>query len=344
MKHQIQRAILRTIGRLPEEWILRLSGGPRIELGGRRLDPLLHLVWRQAKKQPGMETFDPAAARRLSREGFAALNGPPRPGVSIASMTLDTPAARIPARLYRPANAPRPAPLMLYYHQGGCVIGDLDTCEVFCSMLAERAKCLVLSVDYRLAPEHKFPAATDDAIASYAWARAHATELGGDPSALAVGGDSAGGLLAAVVTHDLKKKGEPQPLLQLLIYPWLTSAGDFASYRTYADAFPLTQPMMDWFAKHYLNSDAERQDTRVSPMLEADFTDLAPAQIVTAGFDPISDEGAAYAEKLQAAGTPVAYRCEEHLTHSFTAMTGAIPAAKQACERIADDVGKALAS
>jgi acetyl esterase/lipase len=233
---------------------------------------------------------------------------------------------------------------MLYFHQGGNVIGDLDTCEAFCSLIAERARCYVLSVDYRLAPEHKFPAAADDAIAAYRWAREHAKELGADPGRLAVGGDSAGGGLSAVVTHALKKAGEPQPLLQLLIYPWVTAASKFPSYETYGDAFPLNAAMMDWFANYYFNGEAERSDTRASPLREEDFGDLAPAQIITAGFDPLCDEGEAYAEKLRQGGTPVAFRCEEHLTHSFTSMMGTVPAARRALEQIADDVAKALES
>lgn len=344
VKQQIQRAMLKILAGLPTSWIIAMSGGKPIQLGGRTLDPVMQLLWAQGKKQPGMETLDPATAKKLSSEGFVTLSGPPRPGVRIEPKSIPGPGGPIPARLYVAPGTPTPSPLMLYYHQGGCVIGDLDTCEAFCSLIAERAGCRVLSVDYRLAPEHRFPAAPEDAVAAYRWARAHAAELGANPSALAVGGDSAGGGLSAVVTHALKRAGEPQPLLQLLIYPWTTACGDFPSYKTYADAFPLTQPMMDWFAKYYFNDPAERKDTRVSPLEEKDFEGLAPALIVTAGFDPISDEGAAYAEKLRAAGVPVAYRCEEHLTHSFTAMMATVPAARRAVEQIADDVRLALAS
>lgn len=344
MKQQIQRGLLKLFSLLPEGMIIKMAGGQRIEMGGRTLDPLMHLLWVEGKKNPSMEQFDPPKARELSAEGFATLNGPPRPGVEIRPMEVGGAEGKLKARLYRPGDLRQPAPLMVYFHQGGNVIGDLDTGETFCSILAERARCLVLNVDYRLAPEHKFPAAPEDAVAAFRWAREHAGELGADPNALAVGGDSAGGGLSAVVTHALKKAGEPQPLLQLLIYPWTTACEKLPSHETYAEAFPLNAAMMDWFAKHYFNDDAERSDTRVSPLSEEDFTALAPAQIITAGFDPISDEGAAYAEKLKQAGTPVAYRCEEHLTHSFTAMTGAVPAARRACDQIADDVAKALDS
>lgn len=344
MKEQIQRGMLKLFAKLPDAWLIKMGGGKQIEMGGRKLDPLMHLLWAEGKKNPPMEQFDPVTARGLAAEGFAVLNGPPRPGVEIQPLEVGGAEGKLKARLYRPGNVRRPAPLMVYFHQGGNVIGDLDTGETFCTIVAERARCLVLNVDYRLAPEHKFPAAPEDAVASFRWAREHAEELGADPNAMAVGGDSAGGGLTAVVTHALKKAGEPQPLLQVLIYPWTTATERMASHETYAEAFPLNSTMMDWFAKHYFSNEAERSDLRVSPLNEADFSDLAPAQIITAGFDPISDEGAAYAEKLKQAGTPVAYRCEEHLTHSFAAMTGAVPAARRACEQVADDVAKALDS
>lgn len=344
MKQQIQRGLLKLFSLLPDGMLIKMGGGKQIEMGGRKLDPLMHLLWTQGKSQPSIVEFDPVTARQLSAEAFATLNGPPRPGVEIRPMEVGGAEGNLKARLYRPSNARRPAPLMVFFHQGGCVIGDLDTGETFCSIIAERARCLVLSVDYRLAPEHKFPAAAEDAIASFRWAREQAEELGGDSNAMAVAGDSAGGALSAVVTHALKRSGEPQPLLQLLIYPWTTSVDTLPSHETYADAFPLTAPMMDYFGDHYFNNEAERSDWRASPLNAEDFSGLAPAQIITAGFDPISDEGKAYAEKLRQAGTPVAYRCEESLTHSFTAMSGAVPAARRACEQIADDVAKAFDS
>lgn len=343
-QQQFQRGMIRLMAKLPGGLLIRMSGGSPIVMGGRTLDPVMQLMWVQGKRNPPMESLDPKTAKAASSEAFVTLSGPPRPGVGVERKEIPGPGGKLQARLYEAIGAPRPSPLMLYFHQGGCVIGDLDTCDTFCSLLAERGGCRVLSVDYRLAPEHKFPAAPEDAVAAYRWARDHAEELGADPKALAVGGDSAGGGLSAVITHALKKAGEPQPLLQLLIYPWVTAATPMPSNETYADAFPLTAPMMEWFAKYYFNSDADRSDTRVSPLLETDFEGLAPAIIATAGFDPISDEGPAYAEKLRQAGVPVAYTCFEHLTHSFTAMYGTVPAARAALEKIADDVKKALAS
>ena len=247
---------------------------------------------------------------------------------------LPGPAGGIPARVYHPPGLDAPRPLLLYFHQGGCVIGDLDWCESFCSLLAETARCRVLSVDYRLGPEHRFPAAQDDALAAYAWAAAHAEEIGGDPRRLAVGGDSAGGGLSAMICHEMKRREGPTPVLQLLIYPWVVALADNQSYRDYALGWPLSADGMRWFVAHYLNDDAEREDPRMSPLLEEDFTGLPPAVVATAGFDPLRDEGAAYAEKLQKAGVPVRYRCYETLSHTFTAFGGAVPAARWALEDV----------
>jgi len=222
------------------------------------------------------------------------------------------------------------------------VIGDLDWCEPFCTRLAMLARCLVLSIDYRKGPEHRFPAAQEDAVAAYRWALAHARELGGDPSRLVVAGDSAGGGLVAHVCHAAKREGLPQPLLQILIYPWLVACADNTAYRDFGASYPLTRESMQWFLANYERDARDREDVRLSPGLEPDVSGVAPAVVVTAGFDLLCDEGEAYAGRLEAAGVPVTFRCEESLCHSFTALSGVSPAAEAACDAIARDLERAL--
>jgi acetyl esterase/lipase len=224
---------------------------------------------------------------------------------------------------------------MIYAHMGGGVIGGLETCHVFCTILASCARCPVLSVDYRLAPEHRFPAGLEDVLAAYRWGRDNAERFGSPAGKAAVGGDSMGGGFAAAVCQELRAAGEPQPELQLLIYPWVDVACESASMTIYADSYPLTRSLLAWFAGHYIGPQDNPDDPRLSPLEAKDFSGLAPAVVVTAGFDPLVDQGEAYARKLKAAGGHVIYRCYDALSHAFTAMTGAVPCADVACREIA---------
>src|SRR5690606_34051806 len=186
------------------------------------------------------------------------------------------------------------------------------------------------------------PAQVEDALTAWRWAVENADDLGFAPGRIGVGGDSAGGNLAAVVAQAAKREGFTAPALQLLIYPVTDWAAKGGSMESCGNVYPLTSEIMDWFAGHYLNSTSEMTDLRVSPLNEADLPDLAPAIIVTAGFDPLRDQGAAYAEMLESAGVSDSYRCEDSPPHAYTAMTGAIPAARRACQKIAQDVKAAL--
>jgi acetyl esterase/lipase len=223
----------------------------------------------------------------------------------------------------------------VFAHFGGGVIGDLDTCEVFCSILAKIVRCPVLSVDYRLAPEHRFPAGLDDVMAAYRWAIGNGDRFGAPTGVAAVGGDSMGGNLAAVVCQELKRLGERQPAMQLLIYPALDVAGDGPAMSTYADAWPLSRATMEWFMGQYMGAEDSPGDLRLSPARAHDLRSLAPAVVATAGFDPLLDQGETYARALADAGVGTFYRRYDNLAHAFTAMTGVVPAADAACREIA---------
>lgn len=333
--------LLSALLRHAPEGLLRRLGGEPPTIRGRTLDAGLALVASGAAKQTPFHRMSAGEARAMMRRSGALTGAPPRPMARIEARALPGPAGPIPVRVYHPHGPSGPRPLLLYFHQGGCVLGDLDTCEPFCTLLAETARCPVMSVDYRLGPEHRFPASQEDAVAATRWAMEHAGEVGGDPARLVVAGDSAGGGLAAHVTHELRRSGDPQPVLQVLIYPWVHAYADNASYRDFADSFPLTPEGMRWFLDLYANGEQDEKDPRLSPLLEDDFAGLAPALVYTAGFDPLCDEGEAYAKKLEAAGVPVGYRCVEHLCHSFTGF-GAIPAAAEAQAGIARDVERVL--
>jgi acetyl esterase/lipase len=331
----VQRLILRTVLSLPAPVLRLMSGGGVVYQGGRTLDPRLQFIAAQARARPPLPTLTPEDARRASAEMAALLSGDLEPGVRFEPVTIDAPTGTIPARIYRPAAQDPQAPLMIFAHFGGGVLGDLETCHTFCTMLARIGRGPVLSVDYRLAPEHRFPAGLDDLMAAYQWGRANAERFGAPAAEAAIGGDSWGGNLAAVVCQDLKRSGAPQPTLQLLIYPGTDVACESASVTTYGNAFPLNKAMMDWSMGHYMGPGDDPADPRLSPLKAKDLSGLAPAIVVTAGFDPLLDQGEAYARRLKGAGVPTVYRGYDSLCHAFTAFTGAVPAADVACREIA---------
>lgn len=337
----LQRMIVRGLMKLPEGLLARMAGEP-VVIDGRTMDVRTQILAAQGARAPSMTTMTPVEARAATNQGLALLDSKPRRSVLVTARTIPGPAGEMPVRVYRSAASDGSRPGLVYFHMGGCVIGDLDTCHAFCSTLADIAQCVVLSVDYRLAPEHRFPAAVDDAVAAYEWAVAHGGEIGMDTSRIAVGGDSAGGYLSAVVAQEMKRKALRQPAAQLLIYPVTDMEARGGSMVSCAGCYPLTSEIMHWFIGHYLNEAQEAKDLRASPMKSDDLAGLAPAVVVTAGFDVLRDQGEAYAGKLEAAGVPVTYRCCDSLAHAFTAMTGVVPAARRACEEIARDLKRAL--
>src|SRR6185312_6500502 len=330
-----QRLMLRTLLSLPAPVLRLMSGGGVVYQGGRTLDPRLQFVAAQARREPPLPTLAPEEARRASSRLGALLTGTPEPGVSAEPLEIPGPGGAIPARLYRPRGQDPDAPLLVYAHFGGGVLGDLETCHTFCTILAATGRGPVLSVAYRLAPEHRFPAGLEDMLAAYRYGRDNAERFGAPLAQAAIGGDSWGGNLAAVVCQDLKRASEPQPVLQLLIYPGTDVTCESASVTTYADAFPLSKAVMDWSMGHYMGPGDNPTDPRLSPLRAESLAGLAPAIVVTAGFDPLLDQGEAYARRLKEAGVPTVYRCYDSLAHAFTAFTGAVPCADVACREIA---------
>jgi acetyl esterase len=258
--------------------------------------------------------------------------------------TVAGPGGAIAVRLYRPKGSSAQArlPVLIYFHGGGWVLGDIETHDPLCRQLANRAGCAVLSVDYRLAPEHKFPAAVEDALAATRFVAANGAQWGLDPARIAAGGDSAGGNLAAVVAHTLRDAGGPKLKLQLMLYPATDFAMDTPSHREFASGYMLTRERMDYFMDCYLRNAHDAADWRASPLRCDNFLHLAPAHVITASHDPLRDEGKAYADKLNAAGGSATYRCYDGMIHGFMTMSGALDVARAAIDDAAQVLKRAL--
>jgi acetyl esterase len=285
------------------------------------LDPQAKLVLDAlaAVTMPDPWTIEPATFRAQVREMRAAPPG--EPVASALDLAIPGPAGEIPVRVYTPLERARgPLPGLAFLHGGGFVIGDLESHDQVCRALANAAGSLVVAVDYRLAPEHKFPAAVDDAIAATRWIADNAQSLGIDARRLAVGGDSAGGNLAAVVALDARDRGSPALAFQLLVYPATDMAMSLPSHERHADQLPLRRATMQWFLGHYLRDAADGADWRASPLRAASFRNLPPALVATAGFDPLGDEGEAYARALAEAVVPVVHRRFDGQIHGFLTM------------------------
>jgi acetyl esterase len=295
--------------------------------------------------RPAYHTLSPKEARQLFRETRPASTPTPPEIGEVKNMTANGPGGPIPLRVYRPAGvAPdTPLPVLVYFHGGGWVIGDLDTHDVQCRQLTAEAGITVVAVDYRLAPEHKFPAAVDDAWAATRCVATHGTELGVDPTRLAVGGDSAGGNLAAVVALLARDSSEgPAIAYQVLVYPVTDVGSESESYRDFADGYLLTRDSMRWFTSHYLKSREEAEGWRASPLRAKSLAGLPPALVVTAGFDPLRDEGAAYAARLTASGVRVDYVCYGGMLHGFLPMGRLLDTAGRATSHVAASLRQAL--
>ncbi|MFN0039534.1 MAG: alpha/beta hydrolase [Burkholderiales bacterium] len=247
-------------------------------------------------------------------------------------------------RIYTPraAKAEEKLPVLLWFHGGGFVIGSLDTHDSVCRVLGNQGDCIVVSVDYRLAPEHKFPAAVDDCMAALKWVATHAPEFGGDAKRIAVGGDSAGANLATVAAILARDAGQPKLAFQLLFYPCVAPEMESASHRKFAEGYALTRNTMAWFYKNYLHSRSDEKDFRFAPLQADDLSNLPPALVVVAGFDPLRDEGVDYARRLIEAGNAVRLSNYEGMIHGFVLMGGVVDAARNATTEAAQALREAF--
>ncbi|MDF1704433.1 MAG: alpha/beta hydrolase [Aeromicrobium sp.] len=347
----VRGGVARGVMRLPAP-LLRAAGGAPVVVDGKRLDHEMQLLLRLARLEgPAVEEVSVSRGRRILRSSTQMVGGTPTIG-AVTDRVIDGPGgSRLGLRFYTPRDLAGASPALVFFHGGGWIYGDLDSHDALCRFLAEAAQVRVVAVDYRLAPEAQFPAAVDDAWAAWEWVRDRASGLGIDPARIAVGGDSAGGNLAAVVAQRAAREqgqngngggsGNPQPAFQLLIYPATDFAERSPSRHTFGEGFYLTTGFMDKAEENYLAGDEDRTDPRLSP-LHGDVSGVAPAYLVTAGFDPLLDEGRAYAEKMQSAGVPVEYRCEEGLIHGFANMVSFGRSAPAAIARIAAALHRGL--
>ncbi|MFO7562582.1 MAG: alpha/beta hydrolase [Enhygromyxa sp.] len=335
----LSRAALRRLDAAPERVVRAAFGDPPRSDRGIELDlpthALLRLMALSGRGQ--LHELDPVRARKVARRDGVLVELPEAELAQRRELEVEGATGPLRARLYRPSSSGA-LPIVVWLHGGGFVIGGLETHRGMCSNLAARSGCVVVAIDYRKAPEHRFPAAVDDALASFRFVRQHAEELGGRPEQLAIGGDSAGGNLSAVVCHRLREAGEIQPALQVLIYPSTDSHHPFPSYQHFGEGLLLSAEMLRWFSNHYLRGPEDRSHPWASPLRAPSFEGLAPALIRTAGFDPLRDEGSAYADALRAAGVEVDYRCYERLIHNYIVMGAASSANRAAIEDLGDEL------
>ena len=338
MRERFEFRAARALSALPPRAQLRLSGKPHVHVDGLRLDPEIQLSLAMLERQgaEGLDKLSVPEARKVVQSSARLYGGPPIEVASVRDIQIDGAAGPLRARHYVPDEPGGPHPLLVYYHGGGFVVGDVDTHDAPCRLICRHAGVQVLSVDYRLAPEHPFPAAVDDARAALRWASEHASELGADPERVAVGGDSAGGNLAAVASQLAVHDGGPGASFQLLIYPVTDFTKVRPSRELFAEGFFLTAAEMDWFNSHYVGpSGADPADPRLSPLLVDDLSGLPPAFVVTAGFDPLRDEGEEYAQALREAGVPTALRRFPGLIHAFINSIGVSRVSRDAMIEIA---------
>ncbi|MBC7767291.1 MAG: alpha/beta hydrolase [Phycisphaerales bacterium] len=323
------------------EALVKASGGEARTVRGMTLDPRFQFVEAQARQRAvSWDRMTVDKLREQTEAGSELFGGKAVSGVRVEKQYVTGRSHSVPTRLYLPTVRDNSAAMLVYFHFGGGVIGSLDTCHRFCSMVAKEAGAPVMSVDYRLAPEYKFPVGLEDCIAAYQWAVDNAARFGAPVGRAAVGGDSMGGNFAAIIAQEFRKT--KPPVLQLLIYPGVDFTSETPSMNDFADAWPLTAETVDYFMKQYLPEKADPSDPRISPLRAHDLRGLAPALVYTAGFDMLLDQGAQYADRLKEAGVKTSYHCFESLPHGFVAFPAASPAAEAANRRIASETAVAL--
>jgi acetyl esterase len=344
LSETLQSHALTALMRAPLSWITFLTGPARTQNGytlDTRTQWLLTLVARSGR--PPLHELPLERARHEFAMSTIALGGWPQPIGELVDRTIPGPHGTIPIRVYRPQGAAAGRRgILVYYHGGGWVVGDIASHDKLCRYLAAKSGCIIVSVDYRRSPEHRFPVALEEAFAAFEWVHAHAEALGGEPARVGVGGDSAGGNMAAVVSLMARDREGAKPAFQLLLYPPVDLGGDWPSYKELGSSYLLTQPMMAWFRAQYLSSEAELADWRASPLKAASLANLPPAYLCTAGFDPLRDEGKAYADRLRAEGNSVTYRDFDSLIHGFAGFTGTISASARAMDEVAEALRQGL--
>jgi len=324
---RIARRVLQALSALPMSWQRRLGGAPRV-IDGQMLHPSTQLGLRLLELL-GEESFEkmPVAQARQEVSRQLALIGDSIAIGEIRNFSIEGPRGPIPLRLYRPEQGGRELPLIVYFHGGGWVVGDLEECDSVCRFMAKHGQLAVLSVDYRLAPEHRFPAGLEDCLAAFDHAVQQASALGCDPGLVGVAGESAGGNITLALSQICAERagstpGAPTPAFQIPLQPVTDLSCKRPSYGLFGAGFALTEAQMDWYKAHYLGDESQALDPRASPLLASDLRGQPPTLMVVAGFDPLRDEALDYARRLQDAGVPTAVRLFEGSTHAQLNATG----------------------
>jgi acetyl esterase len=346
LRSRFDRAVVHTFLALPKPLLRRLVGAPVRAPEGYELDLQSQTqIWlMRLSRQPQIHEGGVESGRRTT-ERLGPLLGT-RGVLDVLTVDRTVPSAEgsRPVRVYTPAGARGAAAAgLVWFHGGGWVVGSIESYDRVCREIASRSGVVVVSADYRLAPEHPFPAARDDALATTRWVLENAASFGMHPAAVGVGGDSAGGNLAALVAQELRR-ASLRPAFQLLIYPATDLTRSLPSHRYFAEGFMLPEPSITWFLQNYLPDPELARDPRASPLLASDLSGLPPALVVTAGFDPLRDEGRAYADRLRDAGVKVEYVCSEGSMHGFINTAGAVDEAARVLDLVARRLHEALAA
>lgn len=339
----VERLALKSIMSLPPRLILSTFGKPSVVHDNQELDPEIqvYLLIRKLLKKPGMGEVDPV----LSRSGYtqdSLVHGIRINDIVSKDFDIPVTGASIKGRLYHPSQTSGPMPTLIYYHGGGFVIGDLEMFDHVCRFISLETGFKVLAVDYRKAPEYPFPTGIHDSVEAYKWAISNHTLLGIDTSCVLVGGDSAGGNLATIVGQILAEQDIIRPVLQLLIYPTCDHSKSYPSREHFGENFFLTKKDIEYFQTHYVGRDCDNFHPWISPIHAKNLSNLPPAVIVTAGFDPLRDEGEAYAERLQSEGVEVKIIREKGLIHGFINMIGFSRSSLVAFRRVLQQVKRSL--
>ncbi len=344
VRQRTEFRVARLLSGLPPRTQVRLSGRPPVTVDGQTLEPEVQLILKLIDKagRPAFEDLPLARARATLRAEAMIAGGRALPVGDVRDLRVAGAAGTLAARHYIPREPAGPQPLLVFFHGGGFVLGDLDSHDRSCRLLCRHVGANVLSVAYRLAPEHPFPAAVDDGRAALAWAMNNAAHLGADPDRVGVAGDSAGANVAAVASWQAARDGGPAPIVQALIYPATDVLVRSRSHELFGEGFLLTRKQIDWFEAAYI-ADSDRADPRLSVLRADDLSGVAPAVVVTAGFDPLRDEGEAYADALKAAGVPVLHRRFPGLLHGFFNAPAISRTAREAIIEVAGAVRAFLA-